>query len=55
MTKQKEKEEPLTKEEAEKQVADLPPAIRATLDKIGKLTAISVKRLGPASISRATT
>jgi hypothetical protein len=33
MTKQKEKEEPLTKEEAEKQVADLPPAIRATLDK----------------------
>jgi hypothetical protein len=33
MTKKREKERPLTREEAEKQVADLSPDVRATLDK----------------------
>jgi len=36
MTKKKEKEEPLSKEEAEQQVKDLPDATRATLEKYWK-------------------
>ena len=43
----KNKEEPLTKEEAEKQVADLPPDIRATLDKYWQAYRDLRKTFGP--------